>query len=104
MVSCTLRTVAAKLGMPVAQRVLGHVQATISFQSRSEVGLRTVDKRCSAAPRPSQRSTCLAASTSALSFELCAKNVTGERGEENRYVACTVGVFNDVCVLPSCRA
>lgn len=94
-------SVNARYNFPLLRRLAGHVQATLSFQSHSQVGLRTVDKDAlGSIPAFATLDLFAGFDYHALSFELFAKNVADERGQENRYVSCTVGVCNDLYVLP----
>ena len=68
-----------------------HVQGSVGFQSRSNVGLREADNELLGS-MPSYATFDLAAGVerNRLSLELWAKNITDERGEENRTTPCTI--------------
>ena len=94
-------SVNARYGFPLLRKLAAHVQATVSFQSHSQVGLRTADKDAlGSIPAFATLDLFTGFDYHAVSFELFAKNVLDERGQENRYVACTVGVCNDLYELP----
>jgi iron complex outermembrane recepter protein len=70
-----------------------HVQGSVAFQTRSQVGLRLSDSEALGS-MPAYATLDLAAGIErkALSLELFAKNVTDDRGEENRYTPCTIAI------------
>jgi len=86
-----------------------HVQGSVGFQSRSHVGLRAVDNELLGS-LPSYATFDLAAGIerNRLSLEVWAKNITDERGQENRGTPCTIyicaatvsGVPSAIYVVP----
>ena len=71
----------------------GHVQATGTYQTKSQVGLRQSDIPFYG-PMPSYGTLDLAvgAEKDGMSVELFVKNLTDSRGELNRYTPCTLNV------------
>jgi outer membrane receptor protein involved in Fe transport len=94
---------------PVTNAISGHVQATVSFQSRAEAGLRVIDRQgypAGAIQIPGLGSM-PAFSTLDLSaglayrdatLELFAKNVTNSRGQLDRYLPCST--CTNIYVIP----
>jgi outer membrane receptor protein involved in Fe transport len=70
-----------------------HVQGSVGFQSRAHVGIREVDNELLGS-MPSYATYDLAAGIerNRLSLEIWAKNITDERGQENRSTPCTIYV------------
>ncbi len=79
----------------------GFVQGSFEYQTRTQVALRASDKLVLGS-EPSYPNFDFSAGVSKnkLSLSLFAKNAFDERGQQNRYVECTVGVCNTVYVLP----
>ncbi len=71
----------------------GHVQGALAFQTRSNVGLR-LDDSVALGSMPSYATLDLSAGIekNRMSIELFAKNVTDERGQENRSTPCTIAI------------
>jgi outer membrane receptor protein involved in Fe transport len=71
----------------------GHVQGALAFQTRSNVGLRLADS-VALGSMPSYATLDLSAGIekNRMSIELFAKNVTDERGQENRSTPCTIAI------------
>jgi outer membrane receptor protein involved in Fe transport len=71
----------------------GYVQGDVSFQSRAQAALRDQDKQYLGS-MPSYVVAGLSAGVTKnqLSLDLFIKNLTDERGEENRYTPCTIHV------------
>ena len=89
----------ARETVPLSGDWIGHVQGTVSFQNSSSPGLRAADKQVL---QTSPGFTTLDLSTGVdyrdISLELFAKNVTNVRGQENRYISCSI--CTNVYVLP----
>ncbi len=79
----------------------GFVQGSLLFQSRSQVGIREVDKQALGS-MPAYATADLSAGVerNRLSVQLFAKNITDERGQSNRYLSCTTGFCSRVYVVP----
>jgi iron complex outermembrane receptor protein len=91
----------ARYAFPITTGWTGHLQGTASFQSRSQVGLRTSDKEAlGSMPAFATFDLSTGAEYNAISIELFVKNIADERGQENRYVSCTVGVCDNLYLLP----
>jgi outer membrane receptor protein involved in Fe transport len=69
------------------------VQGSLGFQTRSHVGLRESDNN-ELGSMPSYATFDLSAGfeRNRLSVELFAKNITDERGQENRSTPCTISI------------
>ncbi len=79
----------------------GFVQGSFEYQTRTQVALRESDKLVlGSEPAYPNFDFSTGISKNKLSLSLFAKNAFDERGQQNRYVACTVGVCNTVYVLP----
>jgi iron complex outermembrane receptor protein len=85
--------------VPLSGDWIGHAQGTLSFQNSSSPGLRVIDK---GVLKTSPGYATLDLSTGVdyhdISLELFAKNVTNERGQENRYITCSI--CTNIYVLP----
>ncbi len=79
----------------------GFVQGSFEYQTRTQVALRLSDKLAlGSEPSYPNFDFSTGISRNKLSLSLFAKNAFDERGQQNRYVTCTVGVCNTVYVLP----
>jgi len=76
-------------------------QGSVVYQTRSQVALQAADK-IALGSMPSFASFDFSAGVSRnkLSLSLFAKNAFDERGQENRYSECTLGVCKTIYVLP----
>lgn len=71
----------------------GYVQGDVSFQTRSEVGLRTSDKiALGSLPAYALFGVSAGVSKNLLSVDMFIKNLFNELGELNRYTPCTVAI------------
>jgi outer membrane receptor protein involved in Fe transport len=95
-------SVTARDVFPVDAGWTGHVQGTVSFQSEQHAGLRVVDTSgpTSLGTMPGYTTLDLSAGLdyNDISLELFAKNVTNERGQVNRFIACSI--CTNLYVLP----
>jgi len=87
----------------------GHVQGDVTFQSHSNVGLRESDSLAlGSMPAYAVFGASAGIERNRLALEIFAKNLFDERGQENRYLPCTIsvcgaavpGVPSDLYVLP----
>ena len=79
----------------------GFVQGSFEYQTRTQVGLRTVDKLAlGSEPAYPVFDFSTGITRNKLSLSLFVKNAFDERGQQNRYLECTSGVCNPVYVLP----
>jgi outer membrane receptor protein involved in Fe transport len=75
----------------------GHVQATGSYQTKSQAGLRQADiPLLGEMPGYGTMDLAIGAEKDKLSVELFAKNLTDSRGQLNRYTPCTLNVCGAV--------
>jgi outer membrane receptor protein involved in Fe transport len=75
----------------------GHVQATGTYQSKSQAGLRQADiPLLGEMPGYGTMDLAIGAEKNKLSVELFAKNLTDSRGQLNRYTPCTLSVCGAV--------
>ena len=85
-----------------------HLQGTAAFVSGSPVGLLTIDstgtnqvQELGRLPGFVTGDFSMGADRNNISFELFVKNVSDTRGQQNRYVSCTVGVCTNTYVVPN---
>ena len=77
------------------------MQGSFEYQTRTQVGLRTVDKLAlGSEPAYPVFDFSTGITRNRLSLSLFVKNAFDERGQQNRYLECTSGVCNPVYVLP----
>ncbi len=77
------------------------VQGTFNYQTRTQVGLRQIDKLAiGSEPAYPTFDFTAGMERNKLSISLFIKNAFDERGQQNRYIECTTGVCNTVYVLP----
>ncbi len=77
------------------------LQGSFVYQTRTQVGLRLLDKEAlGSEPSYPTFDFSTGMTKDRLSLSLFVKNAFDERGQQNRYLECTVGVCNTVYVLP----
>ena len=71
----------------------GHLQGSVIYQTKNEVGLRTADvQSLGSMPGYASADFSVGATKGNLSLEVFVKNAFDERGQANRYTPCTVSI------------
>ena len=85
----------------------GHLQGTAAFQGHSPVALLTNDEKginqvaaLGTLPNYTTFDLSTGMERNNIALELFVKNLTDRRGQQNRYLPCTVGVCTNVYVVP----